>query len=113
MDFEVLEWRFVTGWKIKDSVQSNCGTLSRCPAGWSGYTCEIAAAPVDSSASSGSKSHSTDHMYPKVSFTCFSSRMFVSAIAGTASIVVPVLLLLLLALMAVGAILWYKRRMRG
>uniref|UniRef100_A0A3B4APF0 EGF-like domain-containing protein n=1 Tax=Periophthalmus magnuspinnatus TaxID=409849 RepID=A0A3B4APF0_9GOBI len=31
----------------------------------------------------------------------------------TASIVVPVLLLLLLALLVVGAILWYKRRMRG
>lgn len=30
--------------------------------GWSGYRCEIAAAPVDSSASSGSKSHSSDHL---------------------------------------------------
>lgn len=90
---------------------SVCVTLSRCPVGWSGYTCEIAAAPVDSPASSGSKSHSSDHLYPKVSPTCFSSLMFVSA--GTASIVVPVLLLLLLALLAVGAILWYKRRMRG
>ncbi|XP_023125210.2 low-density lipoprotein receptor-related protein 1 isoform X1 [Amphiprion ocellaris] len=56
----------------------------KCPAGWRGYRCEIAAAAVDSSTSSGS----------------------------TASIVVPVLLLLL-ALLVVGAILWYKRRMRG
>uniref|UniRef100_A0A3Q2CY79 Low density lipoprotein receptor-related protein 1Ab n=1 Tax=Cyprinodon variegatus TaxID=28743 RepID=A0A3Q2CY79_CYPVA len=32
---------------------------------------------------------------------------------GSASIVIPILLLLLLALLVVGAILWYKRRMRG
>lgn len=70
MDFEVLEGRFVTDWKIKDPVQSNCATLSRCPAGWSGYTCEIAAAPVDSSASGGSKSHSSDHIYQKASPAC-------------------------------------------
>ncbi|TKS77601.1 Prolow-density lipoprotein receptor-related protein 1 [Collichthys lucidus] len=57
----------------------------KCPVGWTGYRCEIASSSVDSSASSGS----------------------------TASIVIPVLLLLLLALLVVGAILWYKRRMRG
>lgn len=33
--------------------------------------------------------------------------------AGTASIVIPVLLLLLLILLAVGALFWYRRRMRG
>uniref|UniRef100_A0A8C7J5Z5 LDL receptor related protein 1 n=1 Tax=Oncorhynchus kisutch TaxID=8019 RepID=A0A8C7J5Z5_ONCKI len=33
--------------------------------------------------------------------------------AGSASTIIPVLLLLLLALLVVGAILWYKRRMRG
>lgn len=32
--------------------------------GWSGYTCEIAAAPVDSPASSGSKSHSLSKSIP-------------------------------------------------
>lgn len=37
----------------------------------------------------------------------------ICSLAGTASIVIPVLLLLLLALLVVGAILWYKRRMRG
>ncbi|XP_028437900.1 low-density lipoprotein receptor-related protein 1 isoform X2 [Perca flavescens] len=57
----------------------------KCPVEWRGYRCEITAASVDSSASSGS----------------------------TASVVIPVLLLLLLALLVVGAILWYKRRMRG
>ena len=35
-----------------------CHCVSRCPVGWTGYRCEIAAASVDSSASSGSKSHS-------------------------------------------------------
>lgn len=57
----------------------------KCPTGWQGYRCEVAAAPVDSSSTSG----------------------------NTASIVIPVLLLLLLALLVVGAILWYKQRMRG
>uniref|UniRef100_A0AAZ3Q1Z1 EGF-like domain-containing protein n=1 Tax=Oncorhynchus tshawytscha TaxID=74940 RepID=A0AAZ3Q1Z1_ONCTS len=33
--------------------------------------------------------------------------------AGSASTIIPVLLLLLLALLVVGAIFWYKRRMRG
>lgn len=33
--------------------------MSRCPVGWTGYRCEIAAS-VDSSASSGSKSHSSE-----------------------------------------------------
>ncbi|XP_063064253.1 low-density lipoprotein receptor-related protein 1 isoform X3 [Engraulis encrasicolus] len=43
----------------------------------------------------------------------------VSPVAGTggqtntASVVIPVLLLLLLALLVVGALLWYKKRMRG
>lgn len=60
--FEVLEWRFVTDKKIKDSVQPDCVTASRCPSGWSGYTCDVAAAPVDSSATGGSKSHSSDHL---------------------------------------------------
>ncbi|XP_030279710.1 low-density lipoprotein receptor-related protein 1-like isoform X1 [Sparus aurata] len=57
----------------------------KCPAGWEGYRCEFAASTVDSSTSGG----------------------------NSASIVIPVLLLLLLALLVVGAILWYKRRMRG
>lgn len=81
--------------------------------GWSGYRCEIAAAPVDSSASSGSKSHSSDHLDLKNSILLLVFLMFVISLAGTTSIVVPVLLLLLLAMLAVGAILWYKRRMRG
>lgn len=62
MGFEVLEWRFVTDKKIKDSIQPDCVTASRCPSGWSGYTCDVAAAPVDSSATGGSKSHSSDHL---------------------------------------------------
>ena len=33
--------------------------------------------------------------------------------AGTASIVVTVLILLLLVLLAAGALLWYRKRMRG
>lgn len=78
---EVLEWGFVTDKKIKDSIQPDCVTPpSRCPSGWSGYTCDIAAAPVDSSATGGSKSHSSDHLYPKVSpdlllipYVCFCS----------------------------------------
>lgn len=82
--------------------------------GWSGYRCEIAAAPVDSSASSGSKSHSSDYIDLKInSLLLLLFLMFVISRAGTTSIVVPVLLLLLLAMLAVGAILWYKRRMRG
>nr|XP_024662313.1 low-density lipoprotein receptor-related protein 1-like [Maylandia zebra] len=55
-----------------------------CAVGWRGYRCDITA-PIESHTSSGS----------------------------TASIIVPVLLLLLLALLVVGAILWYKQRMRG
>ncbi|KAI4823426.1 hypothetical protein KUCAC02_012010 [Chaenocephalus aceratus] len=67
-------------------LTSASGEVScRCPEGWTGYRCEIAAPSVDSATSSGS----------------------------SASVVIPVLLLLLLALLVVGAILWYKRRMRG
>ncbi|CDQ88247.1 unnamed protein product [Oncorhynchus mykiss] len=64
------------------------GTLlpqCKCSIGWRGYRCEVTASPVDSPDSSGS----------------------------SASTIIPVLLLLLLALLVVGAILWYKRRMRG
>uniref|UniRef100_A0A3Q1CIR2 EGF-like domain-containing protein n=1 Tax=Amphiprion ocellaris TaxID=80972 RepID=A0A3Q1CIR2_AMPOC len=39
--------------------------------------------------------------------------MFVCLYAGTTSIVIPVLLLLLLLLLGVGALFWYRRRMRG
>lgn len=83
--------------------------------GWSGYRCEIAAAPVDSSASSGSKSDNSDHLDLKTknSLLLLLFLMVVISLAGTTSVVVPVLLLLLLAMLAVGAILWYKRRMRG
>lgn len=59
MGCEVLEWRFVTDKKLKDSIQPDCVTPSRCPSGWSGYTCDVAAAPVDSSATGGSKSRSS------------------------------------------------------
>uniref|UniRef100_A0AAR2M698 Low density lipoprotein receptor-related protein 1Ab n=1 Tax=Pygocentrus nattereri TaxID=42514 RepID=A0AAR2M698_PYGNA len=40
------------------------------------------------------------------------SNMF-SLCADAASVIIPVLLLLILALLVVGAILWYKKRMRG
>lgn len=39
--------------------------------------------------------------------------LFVCVCLGTASIIIPVLLLLLLILLAVGALFWYRRRMRG
>lgn len=35
----------------------------RCPVGWTGYRCEIAAASVDSSTSSGSKSQRSQHRF--------------------------------------------------
>ncbi|RVE72792.1 hypothetical protein OJAV_G00041090 [Oryzias javanicus] len=57
----------------------------RCSPGWSGYRCESVASTSDGSSSSG----------------------------RTASIVVTVLILLLLVLLGLGALLWYRRRMRG
>uniref|UniRef100_A0A8C1T1Y0 Low density lipoprotein receptor-related protein 1Ab n=1 Tax=Cyprinus carpio TaxID=7962 RepID=A0A8C1T1Y0_CYPCA len=56
----------------------------RCHTGWSGFRCELNVAPVQNSDS-----------------------------GNTPSVVIPVMLLLLLALIVVGAILWYKKRMRG
>ncbi|XP_016109861.1 low-density lipoprotein receptor-related protein 1-like [Sinocyclocheilus grahami] len=56
----------------------------RCHTGWSGFRCELNVAPVQNSDS-----------------------------GSTPSVVIPVVLLLLLALLVVGAILWYKKRMRG
>lgn len=86
--------------------------VSRCPVGWRGYRCEIEAASMDSSSSSGSKSHSSESLLKKPALWFYLLTLNCS-LAGTASIVIPVLLLLLLALLVVGAILWYKRRMRG
>ncbi|KAM9759324.1 low-density lipoprotein receptor-related protein 1-like isoform 2-T2 [Menidia menidia] len=57
----------------------------RCTAGWEGHRCESVASSSDGSGSSG----------------------------RTASIVITVLVLLLLVLLAAGALLWYRRRMRG
>ncbi|XP_035377067.1 low-density lipoprotein receptor-related protein 1 isoform X2 [Electrophorus electricus] len=56
----------------------------KCPTGLHGFRCELASR-VDSGDSSG----------------------------NAASVIIPVLLLLMLALLVVGAILWYKKRMRG
>ncbi|XP_028824867.1 low-density lipoprotein receptor-related protein 1-like isoform X2 [Denticeps clupeoides] len=56
----------------------------RCPPGWDGFRCQLVS-PVQQP---DNQSHTT-------------------------SIVLPTLLLLLLALFVVGAILWYRRRMRG
>ncbi|XP_037535815.1 low-density lipoprotein receptor-related protein 1 [Nematolebias whitei] len=57
----------------------------RCTSGWTGYRCESVAISKDGQGSSG----------------------------RTASIVATVLILLILVLLAVGAVLWYRRRMRG
>ncbi|XP_078803799.1 low-density lipoprotein receptor-related protein 1 isoform X7 [Oryzias latipes] len=57
----------------------------RCSPGWSGYRCESVASSSESSSSGG----------------------------RTASIVVTVMILLLLVLLGVGALLWYRRRMKG
>ncbi|XP_016534121.1 low-density lipoprotein receptor-related protein 1-like isoform X3 [Poecilia formosa] len=57
----------------------------RCSAGWSGHRCESVANTTESTGSGG----------------------------RTASIVVTVLILLLLVLLAAGALLWYRKRMRG
>ncbi|KAM4582658.1 low-density lipoprotein receptor-related protein 1-like isoform 1-T1 [Fundulus diaphanus] len=57
----------------------------RCSSGWSGHRCESVASGSESTSSTG----------------------------RTASIVVTVLILLLLILLTVGALLWYRRRMRG
>uniref|UniRef100_A0A8C2HXH6 Low-density lipoprotein receptor-related protein 1-like n=1 Tax=Cyprinus carpio TaxID=7962 RepID=A0A8C2HXH6_CYPCA len=56
----------------------------RCHTGWSGFRCELNVTPVKNTDS-----------------------------GNTPSVVIPVMLLLLLALLVVGAILWYKKRMRG
>ncbi|KAI1891106.1 hypothetical protein AGOR_G00160530 [Albula goreensis] len=57
----------------------------QCSSGWKGYRCDTPSPPVDSADSN----------------------------SRTASIVIPVLLLLLLVLLVAGAILWYRKRMRG
>ncbi|KAJ8403984.1 hypothetical protein AAFF_G00343340 [Aldrovandia affinis] len=57
----------------------------QCSAGWKGYRCDTPSLPVQSPDSN----------------------------SRTASIVIPVLLLLLVVLLVAGAILWYRRRMRG
>ncbi|KAG5836217.1 hypothetical protein ANANG_G00252240 [Anguilla anguilla] len=59
--------------------------VCQCPAGWKGYRCDT---PSTAAVSPDSNSR-------------------------TASIVIPVLLLLLLVLLVAGAVLWYRRRMRG
>lgn len=86
--------------------------VSRCPLGWKGYRCEVTATPVDSSPSSGSKSHISSQTVVRKLRLWFCDKV-IGSVAGTTSIVIPVLLLLVLAMLVVGAIWWYKRRMRG
>lgn len=87
--------------------------MSRCPADWTGYQCEVVL--ENASRSSGSKSYSSRHRVLLIHKHTLWSCMFIVSVllTGTASIVIPVLLLLLLALLVVSAILWYKRRMHG
>uniref|UniRef100_A0A3B3V0A2 EGF-like domain-containing protein n=1 Tax=Poecilia latipinna TaxID=48699 RepID=A0A3B3V0A2_9TELE len=75
-------------------LQTSNGTkLCQCPTQYTGHQCEL----------------------DKCQFCgdgkCFTQRCLLLTVS--ASVVIPILLLLLLALLVVGAILWYKRRMRG
>lgn len=95
--------------------------VCRCSSGWTGLRCE-SVATGESTSNSGEGNYFRfdvesllfrlkSKVTPCTVLMC--TCVYLRVCLGTASIIIPVLLLLLLILLAVGALFWYRRRMRG
>ena len=110
----ISEYEFITA-EMRNSFSSL--VVCRCSPGWAGYRCESVANSGGAASSGGRKSALLQrHQFLEfhmIRLSVYHSYIYVSVCVGTASIVIPVLLLLLLFVLAGGALVWYRRRMRG